>query len=247
MDQRSPFPPHRVIRSFVTRDGRLTPSQQKALDELFPLWGLDPKLADERKGEAGDGLSWQFNWDEIFGRPSAPILEIGFGNGENLAEQAANNPDQDYVGIEVYRVGVGRLLNQIQQRGLSNLRVICADAVEILNHRIADHSLSALWLFFPDPWHKKRHHKRRIVQTAFADLVARKVRQEGIWHLATDWTPYAEHMIEVLEAHPQWQNTAGKGVIVPPPANRISTHFEKRGLRKGHQVADLLYRNLTTK
>lgn len=241
MDQRSPFPPHRVVRSFVTRDGRLTPSQQKALDELFPLWGLDPKLGDGRDGSEGDGLEWQFDWAQIFGRKTAPILEIGFGNGDNLAEQAAKNRDKDYVGIEVYRVGVGRLLNQIQQRQLTNLRVICADAVEVLNHRIADHSLSALWLFFPDPWHKKRHHKRRIVQTAFADLVANKVEEKGIWHLATDWVPYAEHMLEVLEAHPRWQNTAGAGQIVPPPENRIETHFEKRGLRKGHEVADLLY------
>jgi tRNA (guanine-N7-)-methyltransferase len=243
MDQRSPFPPHRVVRSFVTRDGRLTPSQQKALDELFPLWGLDPKLSDGRDGSAGDGLEWHFDWAEIFGRQSAPTLEIGFGNGDNLAEQAAKNPDKDYVGIEVYRVGVGRLLNQIQQRGLTNLRVICADAVEVLNHRIADHSLSALWLFFPDPWHKKRHHKRRIVQAAFADLVASKVEQNGIWHLATDWVPYAEHMLEVLEAHPLWHNTAGAGQIVPPPENRIETHFEKRGLRKGHEVADLVYQH----
>lgn len=241
MDQRSPFPPHRVVRSFVTRDGRLTPSQQKALDELFPRWGLDPKLSDGRTGEPGDGETWTFDWETIFGRPSKPILEIGFGNGENLAEQASKNPDNDYVGIEVYRVGVGRLLNQIEQRQLTNLRVICADAVEVLNHRVADESLSALWLFFPDPWHKKRHHKRRIVQPAFADLVARKVTANGTWHLATDWVPYAEHMIEVLEAHSRWTNPAGPGIRVPAPENRIETHFEKRGLRKGHEVADLVY------
>ncbi|MDD9892449.1 MAG: tRNA (guanosine(46)-N7)-methyltransferase TrmB [Gammaproteobacteria bacterium] len=244
MDQRSPFPPHRVVRSFVTRDGRLTPSQQKALDELFPKWGLDPKLRDDRKQEPGDGLEWHFDWAEIFGRETAPVFEIGFGNGENLAEQAEKNPDKDYVGIEVYRVGVGRLLNQIEQRGLSNLRVICADAVEVLNHRVAPESLSALWLFFPDPWHKKRHHKRRIVQPAFADLVASKVTPSGIWHLATDWVPYAEHMLEVLEAHSAWENTAGPGQKVPPPDNRIETHFEKRGLRKGHEVADLVYKRL---
>lgn len=244
MDRRSPFPPHRVVRSFVTRDGRLTPSQQKALDELFPLWGLDPKLADGRNPDAGDGKEWQFDWAEIFGRKGAPVLEIGFGNGDNLAEQAEKNPDINYVGIEVYRVGVGRLLNHIQQRRLTNLRVMCADAVEVLNHRVADGSLSALWLFFPDPWHKKRHHKRRIVQTAFAGLVADKVHKDGIWHLATDWVPYAEHMLEVLEAHPQWENTAGAGKTLPPPDNRIETHFEKRGLRKGHVVSDLVYRRV---
>lgn len=235
MDQRSPFPPHRPVRSFVTRDGRLTPSQQRAIDELFPLWGLDPKL--------NDNASWQFDWSEIFDQPGKPIFEIGFGNGDNLAEQADRNRDQNYVGVEVYRVGVGRLLNQIEKRGLTNLRVLCADAVEVLNRRIANHSLAALWLFFPDPWHKKRHHKRRIVQTAFADLVASKVEPNGFWHLATDWVPYAEHMLEVLEAHPQWQNTAGAGKILPRPDNRIETHFERRGLKKGHEVADLVYQS----
>lgn len=235
MDQRSPFPPHRLVRSFVTRDGRLTPSQQRAIDELFPLWGLDPKVDQAEE--------WQFDWAEIFEQPGKPIFEIGFGNGDNLAEQADLNRDKNFVGVEVYRVGVGRLLNQIEKRGLTNVRVICADAVEVLNRRIADHSLSALWLFFPDPWHKKRHHKRRIVQTAFADLVACKVTAEGIWHLATDWVPYAEHMIEVLEAHPKWLNTAGAGQVLPPPDNRIETHFERRGLKKGHQVADLVYRH----
>lgn len=237
MDQRSPFPPHRPVRSFVTRDGRLTPSQQRAIDGLFPLWGLEPKLDDES--------DWQFDWSEIFSQPGNPVFEIGFGNGDNLAEQADRNRDINYVGVEVYRVGVGRLLNQIEKRGLTNLRVICADAVEVLNRRISNQSLSALWLFFPDPWHKKRHHKRRIVQTAFADLVAQKVQAGGLWHLATDWVPYAEHMMEVLEAHPKWQNTAGAGKILPRPDNRIETHFERRGLKKGHEVADLVYQHST--
>lgn len=234
MDQRSPYPPHRQVRSFVTRDGRLTPSQQRAIDELFPLWGLDPQTEQAEE--------WHFDWSEVFTQPGNPVFEIGFGNGDNLAEQADLNRDKNFVGVEVYRVGVGRLLNQIEKRGLTNVRVICADAVEVLNRRIADHSLSALWLFFPDPWHKKRHHKRRIVQTAFADLIARKVEADGIWHLATDWVPYAEHMMEVLEAHPRWFNTAGAGKTLPPPENRIETHFERRGLKKGHKVADLVFR-----
>ncbi len=241
MDQRSPFPPHRVVRSFVTRDGRLTPSQQKALDELFPRWGLDPKLSDGRTGEPGDGETWTFDWEAIFGRPSKPILEIGFGNGENLAEQASKNPDNDYVGIEVYRVGVGRLLNQIEHRQLTNLRVICADAVEVLNHRVADESLSGLWLFFPDPWHKKRHNKRRLIQPAFVEQLLTKLKPGGIIHLATDWENYAEQMMEVMTAAKGCTNCAGENQYSPKPDSRPTTKFETRGEGLGHGVWDLIF------
>lgn len=218
----------RRIRSFVRREGRLTPGQQRAMDDLFPRFGL----------EANDQ---PFELNTIFGRNAPRILEIGFGNGESLAEIAKNHPQNDYIGIEVHRPGVGHLLIKIEELGLTNLRVICDDAVEILENQIPDESLDALYLFFPDPWHKKRHHKRRQVQAAWAQLVRRKLKTGGQLHLATDWQNYAEHMLEVLNAAEGFENLSNSGDYVTKPDYRPETKFERRGMRLGHGVWDLLF------
>jgi len=219
----------RRIRSFVRREGRLTPGQQRAMDELFPRFGI----------EAGDT---PLDLDAVFGRQAPRILEIGFGNGESLAEIAHNHPQNDYIGIEVHRPGVGHLLMKIEELGLSNVRVMCADAVEILEQQIPDGALDALYLFFPDPWHKKRHHKRRQVRPEWAQLVRRKLKSGGHLHMATDWQNYAEHMLEVLNAAEGFSNTSASGDYVEKPDYRPETKFERRGQRLGHGVWDLVFR-----
>jgi tRNA (guanine-N7-)-methyltransferase len=221
----------RRIRSFVRREGRLTPGQQRAMDVLFPRFGL----------EANDQ---PFDLDTIFGRNAPRILEIGFGNGESLAAIAKNHPQNDYIGIEVHRPGVGHLLIKIEELGLTNLRVICADAVEVLEKNIPDNSLDALYLFFPDPWHKKRHHKRRQVQPEWAQLVRRKLKTGGQLHLATDWQNYAEHMLEVMNVAEGFANLADNNEYVEKPAYRPETKFERRGMRLGHGVWDLLFQKV---
>lgn len=218
----------RRIRSFVRREGRLTPGQQRAMDVLFPRFGLEPE----------DG---PFELDAIFGRSAPRILEIGFGNGESLAEIARHHPENDYIGIEVHRPGVGHLLRKIEELGLSNLRVVCADAVEVLERNIPDGSLDGLYLFFPDPWHKKRHHKRRQVQPEWAQLVRRKLRIGGKLHMATDWQEYAEHMLAVLSVAEGFSNTSPDGGYLPRPDYRPETKFERRGQRLGHGVWDLIF------
>lgn len=219
------------IRSFVRREGRLTPSQKRALQELWPHFGLD--FAKE-----------QLDLDSVFARTDSRqrVLEIGFGNGDLLAELAVANPDNDYLGIEVHRPGVGHLLQMLERNGSNNVRVISHDAVEVLNEQLPPASLNQVLLFFPDPWPKKRHHKRRIVQPAFAQLVASRLKPAGIFHLATDWQNYAEQMLEVLEACPALENTAGAGQFAERPSSRPETKFERRGLRLGHGVWDLIYR-----
>jgi len=221
----------RRIRSFVRREGRLTPGQQRAMDELFPRFGI----------EAGEA---PLDLDAVFGRQAPRILEIGFGNGESLAEIARNHPHNDYIGIEVHRPGVGHLLMRIEELGLSNLRVMCADAVEVLEKQIPDASLDALYLFFPDPWHKKRHHKRRQVQPAWAQLVRSKLKRGGHLHMATDWQNYAEQMLEVLSAAAGFRNTSASGDYVPRPEYRPETKFERRGQRLGHGVWDLVFERI---
>lgn len=221
----------RRIRSFVRREGRLTPGQQRAMDELFPRFGIEP----------GESL---LDLDALFDRSAPRILEIGFGNGESLAVIAANHPQNDYIGIEVHRPGVGHLLMRIEELGLSNLRVMCADAVEVLEQQIPDASLDALYLFFPDPWHKKRHHKRRQVQPAWAQLVRSKLKRGGRLHMATDWQNYAEQMLEVLTAAAGFRNTAESGDYVPRPGYRPETKFERRGQRLGHGVWDLVFEKI---
>jgi tRNA (guanine-N7-)-methyltransferase len=218
----------RQVKSYVRREGRLTAGQQRALELLWPRFGID----------FGDQL---LDLDKLFGRRADKILEIGFGNGDSLWQMASANPDRDYLGIEVHRPGVGHLLHRVEQSGISNVRVMCHDAVEILQQQIADHSLDRVQLFFPDPWHKKKHHKRRILQPAFADLVAKKLTSGGIFHLATDWEHYAQHMLQVLNGHPRFVNLSASDDYVERPEERPLTKFEQRGHRLGHGVWDLLY------
>ncbi len=218
----------RPIRSFVLRQGRLTPAQERAFDEHWARYGLTPA------GTPRD-------FDAIFGRHADRVMEIGFGNGEALRFAATNEPERDFIGIEVHRPGVGRLLNALANDGSGNVRVYNHDAVEVLERDIADASLSEIRIYFPDPWHKKRHSKRRLIQPGFAKLLARKLAPGGLLHLATDWEPYAEHMWDVLDAEPALENRAGPRDYFPRPAWRPQTHFEARGLRLGHGVWDLLY------
>ncbi len=180
--------------------------------------------------------------EALFGRNAPRTLEIGFGNGESLAAMAEAAPEQDFLGVEVHRPGVGHLLLRIEALGLENVRVISHDAVEVLEHHIPDRSLDRVLLFFPDPWPKKRHHKRRILQPAFVELVARKLRPGGIFHMATDWEEYAQQMLETMEAAAGFENVAGPGRFSPRPADRPATKFERRGERLGHGVWDLLFR-----
>lgn len=221
----------RPVRSFVRREGRLTPSQKRALEELWPKFGLDFANAP-------------LDLDSVFGRTDSTqrILEIGFGNGELLAQLAMANPDCDYLGIEVHRPGVGHLLQLLEREAIANVRIIRHDAVEVLNEQLGPGTLDQVLLFFPDPWPKKRHHKRRIVQPAFAQLVADRLKPDGIFHLATDWENYAEQMLEVLEACAPLENCSGAGKFAERPASRPETKFERRGRRLGHGVWDLLYR-----
>ena len=221
----------RAIRSFVTRAGRITDAQVRALEVLWPKYGV------EFTAEALD-------CDSVFGRHAPRTVEIGFGNGENLAKMAATHPERDYLGIEVHRPGVGRLLLALEEGQLSNVRVICHDAVEVLRGQIAHQSLDEVVILFPDPWPKKRHHKRRLVQGAFIELVTERLRPDGILRMATDWQPYAEEMLAVLTVNPRLCNLAAEGTYIPRPTERVATRFEKRGERLGHEVWDLAFRRI---
>ncbi|MGI9213018.1 MAG: tRNA (guanosine(46)-N7)-methyltransferase TrmB [Methylococcaceae bacterium] len=217
----------RPIQSFVLRQGRLTPAQSQALAELEPRYGLPENQAIDVYG--------------LFGRRAPLVVEIGFGNGDSLAEMAASSPDKDYIGIEVHRPGVGHLLMEIEKRELNNLRVHRGDAVKYLQHCLPDTSIYCLQIFFPDPWHKKKHHKRRLISTDFLTLAAKKLEPQGYIHIATDWEEYAEHCITVLKANPAWVNTAHSGDFVARPGHRPLTKFEQRGHRLGHGVWDIVY------
>lgn len=221
----------RRVRSFVLREGRLTTGQQKALDNLWPRFGL------ERDAGVLDPQA-------VFGRDAPRVLEVGYGMGQSLVQMASAEPDKDFIGIEVHRPGVGALLMAIEEAGVGNLRSYCDDAVEILDLCIADASLTRVQLYFPDPWHKKKHHKRRIVQPAWAQLVQRKLVPGGVLHMATDWENYAEHMFEIMQAETGWQNLAEDGRFAARPDWRPETKFERRGARLGHGVRDLLYRKV---
>ncbi|TKS53371.1 tRNA (guanosine(46)-N7)-methyltransferase TrmB [Luteimonas yindakuii] len=226
-------PGHRAVRSFVLRQGRFTEAQQRAFDALWPRFGLDYGPAD-RGGQPLD-------FDAVFGRSARRVLEIGFGNGEALRFAAQQDPGRDYIGIEVHAPGVGRLLNALGDDGSDHVRLYHHDAVEVLEHEIADGSLDEVRIYFPDPWHKKRHNKRRLVQPEFAALLVRKLAADGRLHLATDWQDYAEQMWDVLDATAGLRNRAGTRGHVPRPEWRPQTHFETRGQRLGHGVWDLLY------
>ncbi len=221
-------PGQRQVRSFVLRQGRLTDGKQRALDEQWPRYGLD------YAGTPRD-------FDAAFGRTAPLVVEIGFGNGEQLLFASANEAEKNLVGIEVHAPGVGRLLHGAAEAGATNLRVYCHDAVEVLSHEVADATLDEVRIYFTDPWHKKRHHKRRLVQPAFVALLARKLKPGGRLHLATDWENYQRQMLAVCDAEPLLRNRAGPGGSVERPQWRRQTHFETRGLNLGHGVWDLLY------
>ena len=222
----APLPAPRAIRSFVRRGGRTTPAQQRALTELWPCFGLDT-------------AELPLDLDTAFGRRAPRTLEIGFGNGDTLVALAAAQPEHDFLGVEVHAPGVGRCLLGAAAAGLTNLRVVRRDAVELLQHAIADAALDEVLIYFADPWPKKRHHKRRLVQPGFVALLARRLRPGGRLRLATDWEPYAQSMLAVLGASPAFRNCAAVGGYVPRPAARPETRFERRGTRLGHLVRDL--------
>jgi len=229
---------HRRIRSFVLRAGRMTEAQRRALELDWPTFGIN---IDPEKHE-------ELALTNIFGRTADKVVEIGFGNGDNLVEYARLDPARDFIGIEVHRAGVGHALLQAKELGLGNLKVICHDAVEVLEKRLADSSLSEVLILFPDPWRKKRHHKRRLIQAPFVELLARKIKAGGLLQLATDWEPYALQMREVIGANPDFVNRSeeqdGSDGFVPRPAWRALTRFEKRGHRLGHGVWDLSFRRV---
>ncbi len=214
------------VRSYVLRGGRMGSGQQRALAELGPRFVLPVAAAP-------------LDFAAVFGRRAPVVLEIGFGMGDATAAVAAAMPDHDFVGVEVHEAGVGALLRRIGEAGLGNVRIVRHDAVEVLREMIPPASLAGVHLWFPDPWPKKRHHKRRLVQPEFAALVASRLAPGGWWHCATDWQPYAGQMLEVLSATPGLVNTA-EG-YAPRPARRPLTKFEQRGLRLGHGVWDLVF------
>jgi tRNA (guanine-N7-)-methyltransferase len=213
----------------VLRAGRLTAGQERAFSELWPRFGIEYSGAP-------------LDLSVLFGNDRPVWLEIGFGNGEGLAALAERHPDRNYLGIEVHQPGVGHLLLRLDALGLGNVRVLRHDAVEVLSHALAPASLAGALLFFPDPWHKRRHHKRRILQASFVDLLARAIRPGGLFHAATDWEDYAQQMLAVLEASPAFENFAGPGAFSPRPEERPLTRFEQRGQRLGHGVWDLVFR-----
>ncbi len=218
----------RKVRSFVRRQGRLTKGQLRALDEIWPLYGIE--------------VSEQWlDLDLLFKRQARRVLEVGFGNGTSLAEMAKSQPESDFIGIEVHRPGIGNLLLQIEAQELSNIRLCYHDAIEVLQQQIPDNSLDQFQLFFPDPWQKNRHHKRRIVQAPLLDLLAKKLKKGGTIHMATDWENYAMQMMAQLNNHPAFENSQQENQFAPRPDYRPLTHFEQRGHRLGHGVWDLIF------
>lgn len=218
----------REIKSYVMRAGRMTPGQERGLEQGLPRYGL----------RLEEGV---LQPQKVFGRQAPLTLEIGFGMGQSLLQMAKEAPEQDFIGVEVHRPGVGALLSGMLTDAVDNVRIYSCDAIEVLNQCVADESLDRVLLFFPDPWHKSRHHKRRIVQPAFAALVHKKLKQGGVLHMATDWEPYAEHMLEIMNAAPGYKNQSADNTWVPRPAERPVTKFERRGERLGHGVWDLKF------
>ena len=222
----TPDPARRAIRSYVVRAGRMGPGQERALAELGPRFVL-PHLPQA------------MDWPLAFGRDAPRVLEIGFGMGDATAQIAAALPGTDFIGVEVHPPGVGALLRQIGERGLTNVRIVQHDAVEVMEQMIAPDSLAGVHVFFPDPWHKKRHHKRRLIQPPFVSLLASRLAPGAYLHCATDWQPSAEQMLEVLDAEPMLRNTSAG--YAERPAYRPLTKFENRGLKLGHGVWDLVF------
>lgn len=217
----------RPLRSYVIRSGRQTVAQQEAIEKFWSRYVIEDHLTP-------------LDTQSVFGRNAPLVLEIGFGMGDSLAEMAVANPHCDYIGVEVHRAGVGKLINYIENNNIKNLRIYCFDAVEILANCIPDHSLDLVQIFFPDPWHKKKHHKRRLIQTPFVLELLRKLKPGGRIHLATDWQHYAGQMMEVLSGIDALQNTAGTGQYAQN-TGRPETKFERRGNRLGHGVWDLVF------
>ena len=221
----------RKIQSFVRRSGRISKAQSIGLNELWHDYGVD---LNEKK----------LDFNKLFLSKNNVTLEVGFGNGDSLLEMAIDQPNQNFLGIEVYEAGVGRLINEANKSKLSNLKIIKDDAVEVLTNNILDNSISHFQLFFPDPWHKKKHHKRRIVQISFLDLLSKKLKKDGVVHIATDWENYAEHIMELLESHSHFKNCAGDHMYSLRPKNRPLTKFENRGQKLGHGVWDIIFTNI---
>lgn len=224
----NPITTRRGVRSFVLRQGRMTEGQKKAFDRSWPKYGLsrDNGMIDPR---------------EVFGRDNMLNLEIGFGMGQSLADMAEAAPEQDFIGVEVHLPGVGALLKDVEDRGLENVRVYNIDANDVIDLCLPDASLDRVMIFFPDPWHKKKHHKRRLIQPEFIQRIRHKLRVGGVLHLATDWENYAEHMLEVMNDSEGFANTQEQGGYSPRPDDRPITKFEKRGEKLGHGVWDLLF------
>ena len=223
-------PPHfRTVRSYVRRSGRVTSSQARALSEYWPRFGLDFKLQT-------------VDLDALFGRTALRTMEIGFGNGEHLLARAVTEPERDFLGVEVHRSGVGQLLNAALAGALSNIRVACHDAIEVLRAQIAVAALDEVQILFPDPWPKERHHKRRLIQPEFVELLATRLRSGGRLLVATDWAPYAEYMQMILDACPLIERQNAGMAAAHAATARALTRFERRGLQLGHAVSDFCYR-----
>jgi len=219
----------RPVRSFVLRGGRLTAGQKRALDEFWPRFGI----------EKDDSV---LDFGVLFGNDNPVIMEIGFGNGDATWQMAQANPAENYLGVEVHQPGVGHLLLKMEQHGITNIRIANDDAVEFLQIRVSEASLAGVRIYFPDPWPKKRHHKRRIIQPAFVDLLTSRMRPGAILHLATDWEPYAEFMLEVMQSADGFVNLSPTGNFSGKPEWRPETKYERRGERLGYRVRDLLFK-----
>ncbi len=219
---------HRPVRSFVLRQGRLTRAQQNALDNYWQEYGID---FSEQK----------LNFKDLFNNDNEIIVEIGFGNGDSLLQQAIAQPKYNFIGIEVHGPGVGHLIHEANTQDIHNIKIIRHDAVEVLKQQIADNSIKQIQLFFPDPWHKKRHHKRRIIKPEFIQLIRQKLTENGTFHMATDWQHYAEQMLEQMDSAEGFYNSAGNANFSPDKGYRCETKFERRGLKLGHGVWDLIY------
>ena len=218
---------HRAIRSFVIRASRMSPSQKQAYRELWPHWGL----------ELDDGM---LNCKKVFGRDAPLVFEIGFGMGESLATMAKNEPDKNFIGVEVHPPGVANLLKRIDEREITNLRIYNTDVIEVLKQAILLESIERVQIYFPDPWPKKRHHKRRLIQSDFLELLKPRMKSEAILHVATDWQEYAEQTLELLNETKDLVNSVKSG-FVPRPEYRPVTKFEKRGIGLGHDIYDLVF------
>ena len=237
MDESSPNRQRRV-RSFVRRPGRMTTSQSKALEDLWPVFGID--WSDGSEADAAD-TKLPIDLAAEFGRVAPVVLEIGYGNGDTLVARAASDPDRNYLGIEVHEPGVGHCLIRAQEAGVTNLRLLRRDAIDVLRSGLAPATLSRVNLYFPDPWPKKRHHKRRLLGAATAGALQRVLAAHGRLYMATDWPDYAEQIGEVFDAAPGFLNLAGPGRTAPRYRGRVLTRFEERGIREGRRIVDFAY------